>query len=358
MSPPTGRVWARRLFLLSVALFWICVIVIGLEVWARLDERATRKNNPRVVEWMELLEQGASSEETLWDVESWSYRPNASIQHKIGDRVYDVRTNSLGWRSPEVELPKPEGVYRIVCVGGSTTVGGWTNETTYPAVLQEALRLRFPDHSIEVVNAGVSGLESFGESRKVKEYLKLQPDLIVEYNVVNDISRYLAPNWTKGHRWTQRIASKSTFVRTRLGGFLRPDPAAIDRDLTNFTLANLSNLGRAARAAGVPIAFASFAAPDLAKLNQTEIEFFDHDVRFVWGMHNHNLESYLQIVERYNALLQQMAQQSGFEYIAFAESFDPGPDGFLDICHLTTEAQRLKGELFAELLAPLIESEL
>jgi hypothetical protein len=45
--------------------------------------------------------------------------------------------NSFGFRSPEIEVPKPEGKFRIVCVGGSTTNAGRTNDTTYPALLEK-----------------------------------------------------------------------------------------------------------------------------------------------------------------------------------------------------------------------------
>src|SRR6202008_4755542 len=49
--------------------------------------------------------------------------------------------NSLGYRGPEIEIPNPPGVYRIVSLGGSTTYGSATKpEDAYPAQLQKILR--------------------------------------------------------------------------------------------------------------------------------------------------------------------------------------------------------------------------
>jgi len=41
-------------------------------------------------------------------------------------------------------VPKPAGVFRIACVGGSTTVEGPHNELTYPNYLERMLGARFP----------------------------------------------------------------------------------------------------------------------------------------------------------------------------------------------------------------------
>ena len=93
----------------------------------------------------------------------------------------------MGLRDDFVVIPKPKGLFRILCVGGSTTVAGWTNETTYPNLLEKRLKDSFPDVSSEVINCGVSGLNSNSELEKIGDYLALNPDLILEYNAVNDI---------------------------------------------------------------------------------------------------------------------------------------------------------------------------
>jgi hypothetical protein len=51
------------------------------------------------------------------------------------------RHNSLGLRGEEVVLPKPEGEFRIICVGGSTTYTSKVEDykLSYPDLLQENL---------------------------------------------------------------------------------------------------------------------------------------------------------------------------------------------------------------------------
>ncbi|MBZ0308251.1 MAG: hypothetical protein K8I82_19455 [Anaerolineae bacterium] len=66
--------------------------------------------------------------------------------------------NALGYRGPDVLLPKPEGTFRIVTLGGSTTYSSATSsEESYPMQLWQILRDDYGYTSVEVVNAGVSG---------------------------------------------------------------------------------------------------------------------------------------------------------------------------------------------------------
>jgi hypothetical protein len=51
---------------------------------------------------------------------------------------------SEGYRMREIALPKPAGLVRVVCIGGSTTVAGRTNDETYPALPERKLQARFP----------------------------------------------------------------------------------------------------------------------------------------------------------------------------------------------------------------------
>ena len=117
--------------------------------------------------------------------------------------------NSLGYRGPEVAVPKPAGTYRIVLLGGSTTYSGGMEDTadTLPARLQALLQQR--GHTqVEVVNAGVSGYSSF-ESVANLQYrvLDLQPDLMMVYHGINDIHTRLVwpPEAYRGDNSGRRV---------------------------------------------------------------------------------------------------------------------------------------------------------
>jgi hypothetical protein len=70
----------------------------------------------------------------------------------VGGERFRVEVNSLGFRTHEFAVPKPPGLLRVVCIGGSTTVAGRTNDETYPAHLERMLRARHPGLTIEVLN--------------------------------------------------------------------------------------------------------------------------------------------------------------------------------------------------------------
>ncbi len=109
--------------------------------------------------------------------------------------------NRLGYRGPEVAIPKPPGVFRIAALGGSTTYGIATPwEDAYPAQLQNMLRDDYGYTNVEVVNAGLSGYNSWDILANFEfRVSELEPDLIIFYEAINDIpSRAVAPDCYRG----------------------------------------------------------------------------------------------------------------------------------------------------------------
>ena len=99
-------------------------------------------------------------------------------------------SNSRGFRGPEIAVPKPADVYRIVCLGGSTTEGiGVSNDETYPAYLEKILASRrVQGRRVEVVNAGFSGFGSHDLFYVFRSLvLPLEPDLVLYYEVGNRV---------------------------------------------------------------------------------------------------------------------------------------------------------------------------
>ena len=85
---------------------------------------------------------------------------------------------------------KDNDVYRIVCIGGSTTYGyGVTHpHSTYPAFLEIELKQKYPNKKVEVINAGIEGATSFEELKNYLFKVKyLKPDAIVIKSGGNDV---------------------------------------------------------------------------------------------------------------------------------------------------------------------------
>lgn len=92
------------------------------------------------------------------------------------------RTNSRGYRTPEVALPKPSHVYRVVFFGSSNTMGhGVGDDEAYPRLMEPWLdRATDPGTRVEVVNLSVSGdSPSRRLARMVDEAAGYQPDWIL-----------------------------------------------------------------------------------------------------------------------------------------------------------------------------------
>ena len=156
--------------------------------------------------------------------------------------------NSLGYRGDEITVPKPDGVFRIVAMGGSTTYGEFIedNDLTYPAQLEQVLREDYGYENVEVVNAGVPAYTSWESLVSLQfRVLDLEPDLIIIYHAINDINprltnpaTYNGRNAPRGY-WTGDdepipLSALYRFVLVRLGWnppvsfkietqFVRPD---------------------------------------------------------------------------------------------------------------------------------------
>ena len=108
-------------------------------------------------------------------------RPNLDVPVTPNPRIFDLQTNALGLRGKPVVLPKPDDLFRILCLGDSCTFGsGAAANQTIPAQLEQELTDRRPDLRIEVINAGVPGYTTY-QARQFFESdgIALQPDCVV-----------------------------------------------------------------------------------------------------------------------------------------------------------------------------------
>lgn len=99
------------------------------------------------------------------------------------------RHNSLGYRGDEIEIPKPEGQFRIVCIGGSTTYATDLDDykMAYPSLLENNL-IEAGYENIKVINAGVGGWTSWESMINFElRILDLDPDVIIINHAINDI---------------------------------------------------------------------------------------------------------------------------------------------------------------------------
>ena len=82
---------------------------------------------------------------------------------------------------------KPQGTYRIFCLGGSTTYGRpYTDATSFAGWLRELLPIADPSRDWEVINAGGISYASYRVAALMEELAEYEPDLFVIYTGHNE----------------------------------------------------------------------------------------------------------------------------------------------------------------------------
>lgn len=109
----------------------------------------------------------------------WRFKPNQVLSFS-GAYKKPVHINGQGFRGPEFSVRKPEGTYRVIAVGDSTTFG-WSvaDAETYPARLSDLLKKNCRER-VEVLNMGVTGYTSLqGRELLLRRGAAYQPDLVI-----------------------------------------------------------------------------------------------------------------------------------------------------------------------------------
>lgn len=216
MDEPRARTrWLPRVLLV------LLLAVVGAEVAVRIDDwRAGRDADfylpPR------LFEDGM-----------YKSHPFTGVTLKPGFKreggQYSFSINSLGMRSAEMSAKKPPGVYRIFCLGGSTTygTGATSNDKTYPAQLERLLNTLAADgrapagRRYEVGNCGVSGWSTVENLINLElKLVEFEPDSILLYDGVNDGRMIQAQGFVPDYshlRTSLSIPLLSPFERFLLG---------------------------------------------------------------------------------------------------------------------------------------------
>ncbi len=270
-----------------------------------------------------------------------------------------LKTNSLGWRDDEVAIPKPPGVFRIVCVGGSTTVAGPRNDLTYPNMVEKLLRERLGTDKIEVVNCGIYAATARLMVQRMDDYLLLEPDLFIQYDFVNDFLR--------GHRdWIREspkglwfnLFEDSEFFRYYLNPWFQPSDDVLRAGYCKDFFQNFDKTIAEAKKIGAHAAFASFAYPDPDYMQEPwEANWFLLNRFAVWHC---ALDSagYAEAAALFNRELKKYCDETGALYIPVAEHVQGGVESFTDMCHMRLTALQKMALTVADAVQPLVEKEL
>jgi lysophospholipase L1-like esterase len=257
--------------------------------------------------------------------------------------------NNAGFRGKNVEMPKPADTYRIICVGGSTTEEGPTDDTTYPALLEKKLTAVFPGKPIEVVNCGISGMNTASHLMRFADYLALEPDLIVMYEGVNDAASNLPMQWLyfDSPSWVKAAHCNHFFRRRHESWLYGGSEQKLRDDVRTFTLGRFRIMRQWALANGADMVFCSIAAPPYEELPFRDQEYLAYRTR---GFGVVSPPTYLKIIGAINSGLKDLSEKEGWGYIPVAENFHFGLECFGDMCHMYPEGTERKAEIVFQCL--------
>lgn len=118
----------------------------------------------------------------------YTMKPN-SVSTSI--HGHEIRINSLGLRDHEYNYEKPDGVFRILVLGDSSTFSyGNSMDDGFTKVLERSLNSKsLNSKKVEVINTGHPGYNTRDEYNYLKLYgLKYNPDIIVVATMTNDFT--------------------------------------------------------------------------------------------------------------------------------------------------------------------------
>ena len=142
-----------------------------------------------------------------------------------------LKTNNLkffnGYNgNREIKLPKPEGLFRINCLGASTTQNYISFEDknySYPMELEKILKEKLKKN-VEVNNCGQGGYTSADILiRFLLQIVDTKPDVIVIYHAYADVRSYLTENFYSDYSHSRKNLGEN-YWKLKLGSMVPKFP--------------------------------------------------------------------------------------------------------------------------------------
>jgi lysophospholipase L1-like esterase len=147
----------------------------------------------------------------------YKFPPHYVLQGAAGQASEQASINALGFRGPEFQARKPEGVFRVICLGESSTFGFRNSDVgTYPFQLEQLFRGPPEGATVEVINAGFPYYNTGSMLALMREeLLDYSPDVLTLYSAYNDAGWPLAVGtlsrtvfWIQQHSITSILMKK------------------------------------------------------------------------------------------------------------------------------------------------------
>ncbi len=321
-------------------------------------------------------------------------------------------TNDIGTPqviTQKITRVKAPNTLRLVCLGGSTTAGfPYEININFPVFIQNYLRSRFPQKQIEVVNLGISAINSFSVEDMLPQIAAIQPDLILIYMGHNEFygafgsastesigqSRTLIhltlvlENWRIYQLLQNTVAALSpagdpqhkpkSLMQAMVGqAGIRPESLLFKNTTENFK-ANLESILSFWQERKVPVLLSdlvsnwrdqaplgtdSIATALFAKARRYEAQGQYETAQKYYIEAKDNDSMPFRAPEIFNRIIRVLAQNTGTFFVASESLFVaraphhiPGNSLFLEHLHPNQTGYRLLAEAFLQRLLPLLKN--
>jgi lysophospholipase L1-like esterase len=322
------------------------------------------------------------------DVSPWSTRAGDHykfpahyvVRGAAGQGAETASINSLGFRGPDFQPTKPAGVFRIICLGESSTFGFHNTDTgTYPFLLQQLLEGGGRGIRVEAINAGfpyynTGSILSLLES----ELLAYQPDVVTVYTAFNDAGWPLHPGvltrailWFQQHSFTYLMLKNHVITDRRATAALRwiqrwtpwkLDTAATERYVSEVAERyrnNIAEIVGRVRSRGADVVL--IKQPMRAKRNRRLA--YEEEYRFVLEKLRRKgavsaIDFALVVHHRLNEELARIAAEQGVRIVDNIAIVNADSTRLATYVHLTEEGNLRLAEALRDVVLPLIDQKL
>ena len=276
--------------------------------------------------------------------------------------------NSLGHRSPEIEVPKPAGTLRLAFMGSSTTLDPFVPrlESTWPHLVAKALDDAVPGCRVDYLNAGSPGFGTGALLTYFDAFIRLrEPDVVVI--MTNDQNQDLdalaikagisdgvhyRPSWlARNSLFWSKVEKNAVIIQRQRSAHSETGRLTFRRaELTANFRANLERLVGLVRETGaLPVLLAVGGQLRADQSKQRQIDAAETDLFYMPYM---SISGFLETRAAYNEAIDDIARRHDLPFIDWQSAVPGDAAHFIDSHHFKPAGSRAMADyLVRRLLA-------
>ena len=267
-----------------------------------------------------------------------------------------LRTNNLKFFNGEngdrdIIVPKPKNLFRIACLGASTTQNYITHNNknySYPLELEKILKSKL-DQNLEVNNCGQGGYTTADILvRFMLQVCDTDPDAIIIYEAHADVRSYLIPNFESDYSHSRKNLGEA-YWKLKLGSKIPNTPLNFINYFfshwapynTRLSLIELVQKGQLKEDADIRKGLISYKRNlqhliDSCKSKKIDVILSTYCHFLYDEIKNDSMHIlYNQIIEKENEIMKELAIQNGLKIIDNAKLIPKEKKYFVDTVHFS-----------------------